>query len=275
MSIVASLRELRHGPLKWLGPLWTALGNMYRLGLRTLGSSRPIRHKIGPYGPFLLHGEFTFSDFAHWGDRHNRGFELCVEACRGKCCVLDVGAHIGLVTLPMSEVIADDGRIFAFEPAEANRNFLDAHLALNDIENVTVVDALVGAKASLSIAFFEQSRAAGQNSVVVKKNPKAYRETRRRQITLDGFCRENDLAPEIIKIDVEGGEIGVLEGARDILRKNLPTIFLSVHPAELSLLGFDDDDLSDLISELGYAIHDVDGNPVSGFRLDEYLLTPK
>ena len=275
VTIVASLRQLRHGPLKRFGPVWTALGTIYRLGLRAVGASRPVEQKIGRNGPFLLHGEFTFSDFEHWGSGHNRGFELCIEACRGKSCVLDVGAHIGLVTLPLSRAVAKDGQVFAFEPAEANLRFLRVHLALNGIGNVTIVDALVGPKKKPSVAFYEQPRAAGQNSVVVKKNPKAYRETRRRQITLDGFCLENGLKPDVVKIDVEGGEIGVLQGAREILARQRPLIFLSVHPVELGLLGSSSEDLAHLIDDLGYVCRDVDGNLVEGFRLDEYVLTPR
>ncbi len=102
MPVVATLRHLRHGPLERLGPVWTALGDLYRTGLTVTGASRPTAHRIGGYGPFLLHGEFAFSDFEHWGWGHNRGFALCIEACRGKRCIVDVGAHIGLVTPPTS-----------------------------------------------------------------------------------------------------------------------------------------------------------------------------
>lgn len=274
MSVVATLRQLRHGPLKRFGPLWTALGGLYRSGLGAVGSSRPTAHRIGGYGPFLLHGEFAFSDFEHWGTGHNRGFARCVEACRGKGCVLDVGAHIGLVTLPMSSAIGDGGRIFAFEPAAANLERLRAHLVLNQVSNVEVVDALVGADDRESVPFFEQRRAAGQNSVVVKKNPESYFETQRRQVSLDRFCGARGIAPDVIKIDVEGGEIGVLEGARETLGRHRPQIFLSVHPAELGLLGHTTADITRLVDELGYDCGDVDGNAVESFRLDEYVLTP-
>lgn len=275
MPVVATLRHLRHGPLKRLGPVWTALGDLYRTGLRVTGASRPTAHRIGGYGPFLLHGEFTFSDFEHWGRGHNRGFASCIEACRGKRCVVDVGAHIGLVTLPMSSVIADGGCVYAFEPAAANLERLREHLAFNDVRNVESVDALVGADDRDAVLFFEQRRAAGQNSIVVKKNPESYFATRRRQISLDGFCGARGIAPEVIKIDVEGGEIGVLEGGRDTFGRRRPLIFLSVHPAKLGLLGRTADELAGLIDDLGYDCRDVDGNAVESFRLDEYVLTPR
>ena len=270
MSVVSTLRQLRHGPLRRFSPAWTALGDLYR----NFGAARPAEHRIGGYGPFLMQGQFAFSDFEHWGGAHNRGFERCIEACRGKSCVLDVGAHIGLVTLPMSRAVGDRGRVYAFEPAAANLASLRDHLELNSIDNVTVIDALVGATAQQAVTFFEQSRAAGQNAVVIKKNPEMYHQTQRAQTTLDGYCETHGLAPEVIKIDVEGGEIGVLQGARQVLAGHRPLIILSVHPTELGLRGHGPEELAGLIEETGYDCRDIDGNPVDAFRLDEYVLEP-
>ncbi|MEC9369126.1 MAG: FkbM family methyltransferase [Pseudomonadota bacterium] len=254
--------------------MWTLAGNAWRSSSRALGLAQPVSQSIGKFGPFLLDGEFAFSDFANWGGGHNRGFDACVEASRGKTCVFDVGAHIGLVTLPMSSALAEGGRVFAFEPAVANLGYLRRHLALNGIGNVEVVEALVGSEVCDGVAFYEQPRAAGQNSQVIKKNPKAYRETRRRQVTLDGFCRERDIAPDLIKIDVEGAEIGVLEGARDVLTRHRPVVFLSVHPVEIGLMGRSLEDLKRLIVEFGYECREIGGAPVTSFRLDEYVLAP-
>ncbi len=138
-----------------------------------------------------------------------------------------------------------------------------------------MTDALVGATESAAVQFFEQPRAAGQNAIVIKKNPELYEATRRRQVTLDGYCEAHGLTPEVIKIDVEGGEIAVLEGARETLRRARPTIYLSVHPTELGLLGHGPDALARLIDDLGYACRDVDGGVVDSFRLDEYIMSPQ
>lgn len=274
MGVIAGLRKLRHGPLKSLGRYWFPLGRAYRGLNNRLPFVGSVAHRIGPYGPFRLDGQFAFSDFEKWGSGHNRGFQRCIEACRGKRCVFDVGAHIGLVSLPMAAAVAAGGRVYSFEPAAANLKHLRAHLALNHAAEVTVVEALVGAEERAAVRFYERPDADGQNSIIVKKNPEFFSETERAQVTLDGFCRTHALAPEVIKIDVEGGEIGVLEGAREVLSVHRPTIFLSVHPTELSLLGHASDSLARLIEELGYSCRDVEGNPVAQFRLDEYVLEP-
>ena len=57
--------------------------------------------------------------------------------------MLDIGAHIGLVSLPLSTVVATDGTVYAFEPATGNNAYLFQHLAMNKISNVEVVSNLV------------------------------------------------------------------------------------------------------------------------------------
>ena len=273
--IVATLRGLRHGPLRNLDPLWRVLGRLYRLGFRVLGARGAVRTRIGPYGPYRLNGLFAFSDFEHWGGGHNDAFEACIEACRHKNCVIDVGAHVGLVALPMSDVVAADGRVHCFEPADANRQLLAEHAALNGRVNIEIVPALVGAQVAESVPFHEMATPTGMNARVVRKNPASFRKTCRRQVTLDAFCAERGLAPEVIKIDVEGAELDVLAGARQTIARCRPLIFLSVHPREIELMGQDVGALVRLLDEYGYDCHDAEGVQVTNFALREYVLTPK
>ncbi len=267
------VRYLRHGPLSRFGGLWLFLGRLARRLIAILPRST-VSHKIGGYGPFQMDSHFAFSDFANWGEGHNNAFPALIEACRDKHCVLDIGGHIGLVALPMSQAVAPGGRVFCFEPGAANLEFLRFHLTRNNAANVEVVESLVG-DSDGETEFFEQDGATGQNSIVVKKNYDAYRRVRRRQVTLDTFCTAHDLHPEVVKIDVEGAEISVLRGAHNTLRRDRPVIFLSVHPAELELLGESTENLMREIDAIGYDCHEVDGSPVERFRLAEYLVTPR
>ena len=258
-----------------MAPAWLALGRLCRAALRALGITGTVAHRIGPYGPFKMNGEFAFSDFEHWGGGHNSGFGACVEASRGARCVFDVGAHIGLVTLPISAVLAEGGVVYAFEPADANLRHLHDHVAKNRLSNVEVVDCLVGDRRSEAVTFFEQRRATGQNSRAARGDAAAYVETVRRQISLDDFCAERKLSPDVIKIDVEGAEIAVVEGAATILRECAPTVFLSVHPRDLRLLSHDVEELAALVESLGYELLRINGAPAGELRSGEYLMAPK
>ncbi len=273
--MIAVLRRLRHGPLRSLEPMWLVLGRLYRWLFRTLGLLRPVTIRIGGYGPFRLDGFFAFSDFENWGGGHNDAFSTCVETCRGKNCVLDIGAHIGLLALPAASVVAPQGRVICFEPAQANRKFLLEHAALNGFANIDVVPLLVGAEPQTAARFFEMDQPTGMNSIVAQESRHAYRETRCDQVSLGSYCTERGIKPEVIKIDVEGAEVGVLRGARKLLSQCRPMIFLSVHPREIAALKESTDDLAGLIEELGYDLRDVQGNKPTRFELREYVLTPR
>lgn len=233
---------------------------------------------IGGYGYFRLHPKLVIGtyNFEEWGTAHNAGFRQWVEACRGKHTVLDIGAHIGLYALPASGVLSEEGRIYAFEPADANRQFLMQHLAYNQIRNVEVIPNLVGDEHKQGVPFFETAAVHGMNTIVQQsvthKSDALFRKMLRNQIRLDDFCRERGITPEVIKIDVEGGELNVFKGAREILGRVHPLIFLSVHPAHLQHLGSSVGELYGLIRDLGYRAYEVDRKEVNVLGKEEYIL---
>jgi FkbM family methyltransferase len=272
--MLSLLRYLRHGPLKVFSPIWLWLGAIYRRGVGR--GKRTVRQNIGPYGPFRLDARFAFSNFANWGGAHNDGFRPCVEACRGKTCVIDVGAHIGLVSLPVLSVMAPNGLLVAFEPAVANRYLLLKHFEVNGFQGRTRVEsALVGSDQCDSVPFFEMSSDTGMNTVVPGAMGPDYQPVSRQQVSLDAYCASHSLSPEVIKIDVEGAELGVLRGACSLLERCRPTIFLSVHPKQIVQIGESLEGLTDLIHSMKYVCRHVDGSPMNHFELREYLLTPK
>lgn len=277
MSALSILRQLRHGSLKKFDKVWLFLGKIYRFFITRWKPGFACSHYIGKYGPFQLDAYFSFSDFKNWGAGHNRGFEMCVQACENKKCVIDIGAHIGLVSLPVSRLIHREGSIYAIEPAKANRVYLERHVDLNKRNNIQIYDLLIGDTDMENQIFFEQKAVSGMNSLV--KNKKtidgSYEKTHKKQMTLDSFCEKYALRPDLIKIDIEGAEILALKGARKTLHHYRPTLFLSVHPAHIAQLGQDVNELHELIRDYGYVVQDVNGRQVEHFKLDEYILMPK
>src|SRR3990167_5170746 len=261
------LRWLRHGPLKCLDRGWIYLGRGYRFAIKKFKFFPSVPMKIGPYGPFRLDAYFAFSNFKHWNAGHNNGFDACIAACKGRQCVVDIGAHIGLVTLPMSTVVADNAQVLAFEPAIENFKYLKKHVTLNKLKNVTLHQYLIGDINNEKVVFYERNDASGMNALIIKKNKNKYIQTQKSQKTLDSFFENSSLKPELIKIDVEGAEIKVLKGAIRTLKKCKPIIFLSIHPTEIELLGNSISELSDIINEIGYRITNIDGTPVERFLL--------
>ncbi|NQT06171.1 MAG: FkbM family methyltransferase [Candidatus Omnitrophica bacterium] len=231
--------------------------------------------KIGNRGPFRMDYIFAFSRFDRIGTgNHNPGFSKWLEACRGKRRVFDIGAHIGLYSLPASREIAGDGYIYAFEPSKANREYLEKHMRFNGIDNVRIYPFLIGERSEDNVSFYENlNEPDDMNAAKVIKNHKMYNKVYRKQVSLDDFCRDENIIPEVIKIDVEGAEIEVLKGAEKMLKKNRPVLFLSVHPKRLSALGSSIDKLTELVHSIGYKAYDVNDNRADKLTSKEYILT--
>jgi FkbM family methyltransferase len=271
--IMRALTALRHGPLKRFKILWIVLRPIYRYLIKILPGIT-VSKSIGTYGPFKLNRRFAFSNFDAWGGKHNRGFQACIEASREMSCVFDIGAHIGLVSLPLSTVIDEKGTVFAFEPAIANREFLAQHLRSNNIQNVEVIADLVGNEELNSVTFFESSDDSGMNTLANSGANRGYTSSLKQQITLDNFCKSRNLSPQLIKIDTEGAEVSILKGAINILREHRPILFLSVHPSHIIELGSTVEELEQLLSSVDYKVTDIDGDVVRPLELTEYIVSP-
>lgn len=140
--------------------------------------------------------------------------------------VFDVGAHVGFYTLLAATLAGPRGRVYAFEPLSANIHYLKAHLRLNRITNVTVIEKAVSDGAGTA-AFVEgpssaMGHFAAQGGMVVPT------------VSLDDlFLRGEIPAPDFIKIDVENAVWLALKGAENLLRRARPTIFLSTDVYDL------------------------------------------
>lgn len=250
------------------------MGNLYR------SFSRFYKFKciqyIGEYGPFKFDPEFLFSNYSAFGNRHNRGFNHLMENLKSKKTFFDIGAHIGLVSIPaafnMNQV---DSKIIAFEPSDKNHKHLKNHIKANNLsKKIKLYKNLIGEKNCKKNFYFSKDESP-LNSIIKVKQIEKYNSQSINQISIDYFCRKSGLFPDIIKIDVEGAELNVLIGAKETIQKYKPTIYLSVHPSHLIELGFDLDQLKNLINLFEYKIEDFNGNKISNLKFSEYILKPK
>jgi hypothetical protein len=85
--------------------------------------------------------------------------------------------------------------------------------------------------------------------------------------SIDDLCGEMEFQPDLIKIDVEGYELGVIQGARATLERHRPLIFLEIHPDHLRRLGHSPRQVVELLAGLGYRFHGLGGAPLSGARV--------
>jgi FkbM family methyltransferase len=160
-----------------------------------------------------------------WNPEEYAAFRKVVRA---GSTVLDVGANVGAYTLLFAQWAGPAGRVIAFEPAPASIAGLRRQLHLNGLTGrVEVVAAAVGD--AVGSASFECDGASGANALAT--SPRGAHTITVATTTIDAFCAERGVRPDVIKIDVEGSELDVLRGARRTLQATSIEVFIEFHPS--------------------------------------------
>jgi hypothetical protein len=89
-------------------------------------------------------------------------------------------------------------------------------------------------------------------------------------ITLDTFCNEIHLRPNVVKIDVDGAALLGLRGASKLLSESCPAIILAVHPYWLPK-GKSTRQIFEFLTVHGYTVYDSTGVQVDYLQNGEYL----
>jgi FkbM family methyltransferase len=157
------------------------------------------------------------------------------ELARPGMVAYDIGANIGYVTLLLARATGGSGRVYAFEALPDNVERLRANLALNQLESrVNVISGAVVDRAGPVEFLIGPSGGMGKAAGSVGRQGIAYARTQIvLGIVLDEYIFENDHpAPQIVKIDIEGGEVLALPGMRRVLAEARPLVLLELHGPE-------------------------------------------
>lgn len=176
-----------------------------------------------------------------------------LRAVRSSDTVWDIGAHVGLYTRKLAEIVGPTGKVVAFEPAAKSIEALRKVVSL--YPHVIVVE--VALSDHHGEAEFFESDASVTNSLDPSKDSRAsHRVTVERA---DAFLADNP--PNVVKIDVEGFEPDVLRGMRNTLQlSTLRAIFIEVHFLELARrkIPHAPAELRSLLEDAGFKIRWID-----------------
>lgn len=143
--------------------------------------------------------------------------------------VLDIGAHIGYHTLTMAKLVGQDGKAFAFEPEPSNFDLLVKNVKINGYSNVILMQKALSNKRGKARLFLHETcwgthSLSPDNVSIVSAGGKAStfwdRYVEVDVETLDELFKDYEGRIDFIKIDVQGAEMAVLEGGRNIIKKN-------------------------------------------------------
>jgi FkbM family methyltransferase len=160
-------------------------------------------------------------------DLERRELDFVIGGLRPDSIFFDVGANVGLFSIPAGKKL-QTGKVYAFEPSAATFAQLSENMRLNNLSNSHLVHSAVGDHPGEAVL---QINAPGKDGLNTIGNP-AHEDSEIiatetvTLITLDDFITENCIPRvDLMKVDVEGAELLVFRGARQLLaRPDAPAI---------------------------------------------------
>jgi FkbM family methyltransferase len=225
----------------------------------------PVPKKIGDrlcwVHPSLLTAEATERHIHTW-------IRKCVLPGQ---VFFDVGAHYGWMSLMAAHYAGAAGRVVAFEPAPPLVETLRYHKRINRLKQMEIVVSAVCDIDSESVPFrlINDGLSSG-NSLVAHESEGRMTETTARGVTLDTYCLQHDLWPDVLKIDVEGAELLVLRGAAKVLLRKAPKLIVALHPPWLPG-GQTAAEFFDVVASYGYQLLDSKVDRFQGEEFADYL----
>lgn len=166
----------------------------------------------------------------------------------------DVGANLGFFTVLGAHLCrGDGGEVHAFEPDPALAARIPDSLALNDELAPVVVNSFACWDGDGALCPYRPAQPGNPSTNrIVSPEPRGGGVARvSAGLTLDAYCRRTGTSPDVVKVDVEGGEGRVAAGSREVIARERPTLLLEIHPEALRRAGEDPMALVDEIRRRG------------------------
>jgi FkbM family methyltransferase len=219
-----------------------------RLGRRLLTSDE-FRHRAATELAASLKPKWVCSEIRHglklWLDLSDLGVsagclhdnwepaetEFILSVLAPGDVFLDVGANIGWFSILAAHAVGPEGRVYAFEPREEIHRRLVQSVAANKFEERCHVErvALGAAASETELAWIPSERNPGHSFFAPQVLPEGAELLGRVPVrTIDSF----NISPpvRVVKIDVEGAEPQVLDGARGLIARDRPILLLEIFP---------------------------------------------
>ncbi|MFL5763459.1 MAG: FkbM family methyltransferase [Bacteroidia bacterium] len=171
--------------------------------------------------------------------------------------IIDVGGNIGQTAMTMAQKTGAAGKVISFEPHPSTVEKFRKNLSLNpQISNVIVENFGLGDQENTAEMFVECTTNSGGNRIAgssEKSNGTPVKIT-----TLDRYLDMHGIEKvDLVKIDVEGYEMNVLNGMTKILQRQRPLLYLEIDDNNLKKQGHSAQEMIDLLHRLNYEILEV------------------
>ena len=191
--------------------------------------------------------------FGHAAEDRNSLYKLVDDKVS---VTFDIGGNIGETALNFARL--SNGRVYTFEPNKETYKSLIYNIESNSNPNVIPVEKGLSNKPSkMKIKNRTVHNLGADQLTEIQKDE---RDEGVEVTTLDNFVRENDVKRmDLVKIDVEGMELFVLEGGENSIRKFKPVLYIEYSPDNFSDFGYSGNKLIEFINSIGYRLFSSQG----------------
>lgn len=189
-------------------------------------------------------------------------YEAAMLHVRNRRTAVDVGANVGLWTRPM---IRDFEHVVAFEPVPAYAECWYANVLdeATDARKTAILYRLALGRTTGRVGLHRPNDASNGDTFIARPGDPHNAAQDVQMVTLDSLMLDN---VDLIKIDCEGYELHVLEGARATLERCRPTVIVEQKPGKGSSRGLGDLDAVTYLQRLGaHVCKELSGDFIMGF----------
>jgi len=230
--------------VKWVGLQWRQ---------KVSRIPRPVRLPFGAY--FFRRNDSLGINLPVF---ETRELAFVERLLRPGMTVLDIGAHQGLYTLLASRRVGPSGRVFSFEPSPRERRALRLNLTINSCDNVVVQALALGSQETTANLYVVDKYNTGYNSLRPPNVPEPTSTIAVRVRTLDNWVAEEKIdRVDFIKLDVEGAELSVLKGARELLARTWPVLLTEIAQIRTAGWGYDAVEIVRFLENMGYVWFEI------------------
>jgi len=163
--------------------------------------------------------------------------------------VYDIGANIGFLTTITARLTGPEGQVYAFEPIPSTAAMVKENASHNGFEHVTVFEWALSSENGPA-----RMESEGEHTETYSVGEEGRVQVTRRRLN-DVVTEQNMKMPDLMKIDVEGHELQVLEGALDTIRTAKPLLLIEVHSLGQAFVDF----CEETLKPMGYTLTRLDG----------------
>ena len=165
----------------------------------------------------------------------------------------DVGANIGYASFLLARVVGAQGRVYSFEPLQENLLRLEANLSLNPGLGVILPVPQAVVDESRVVSFLVHSSRGMGKATGSAGRQEHYQDTISTPgVSLDDFVYvQGHPPPDVIKLDIEGGEVLALPGMERLLAEVRPFLFIELHGPDAARTVWT------TLTQHGYSLHSM------------------